>query len=165
MYDVHSRAAEISSCKAFRYTLTRELSAAPINTALFALLNPSTANASEDDPTCIRCMGFGWSWGYERVVLVNTNPYRSTDPHDVVIPDEAVLTVNDEYVRVAATNADLIVCAWGANVDIELADRTVNVLRSVGKRLHHMGLTKGGQPTHPLYLHSRTKPKPWELAA
>ena len=162
---VYLRSAEISPCEKYRYVLTRELSADPKQTVLFALLNPSTADSETDDPTCSRCIGFTWFWGYERTVIVNTNPDRNTDPKLADEPPEPVLIINDEFARVAAANADLIVCAWGANAKPELAERLIGILETSGKQLHHMGLTRSGIPSHPLYLHSRTQPKPWEERA
>lgn len=48
--------AILSDCGRFRYALTRRWADGP--TALFIMLNPSTADACADDPTIRRCIGF-----------------------------------------------------------------------------------------------------------
>ena len=52
--------AIISPCGAYRYLLKRQAeSMAPMkSTALFIMFNPSTADATLDDPTVRRCRGF-----------------------------------------------------------------------------------------------------------
>lgn len=42
--------AVISSCGKYRYVLTRQLGSGS-KTATFIMLNPSTADATQDDPT------------------------------------------------------------------------------------------------------------------
>jgi hypothetical protein len=48
--------ATISPCGKYRYWLERKWG--PGTPQVFVMLNPSTADASEDDPTIRRCMGF-----------------------------------------------------------------------------------------------------------
>ena len=52
----HKKAANISPCGRYRYTLSRTWGdARPL---AFVMLNPSTADANVDDPTIRRCIGF-----------------------------------------------------------------------------------------------------------
>ena len=55
--------ALFSPCQRFRYTLTRTWDETKSGVA-FICLNPSTATATEDDPTIRRCIGFAKTWGY-----------------------------------------------------------------------------------------------------
>ncbi len=56
MSDGYVKSATISDCGTYRYHLAREWSTGkPI---LFVMLNPSTADAGEDDPTIRKCLGF-----------------------------------------------------------------------------------------------------------
>jgi hypothetical protein len=55
--------AKISECGQYRYWLRRPATCKPeVGTALFCMLNPSTADATKDDPTIRRCRGFSESW-------------------------------------------------------------------------------------------------------
>lgn len=38
-------------------------------------------------------------------------------------------------------------------------------IQDAGKTLHHLGLTEGGYPKHPLYLSASTAPEAWPLKA
>lgn len=50
--------ADISLCGRYRYRLTRTLTG-PGMPLVFVMLNPSVGDASIDDPTIRRCIGFG----------------------------------------------------------------------------------------------------------
>ena len=54
--------AVISACGKYRYVLTRQVRPGP-KIATFIMLNPSTADATQDDPTIRRCIGFARQWG------------------------------------------------------------------------------------------------------
>src|SRR5438045_2493886 len=75
----------------------------------FVMLNPSTADDTNDDPTIRRCKGFAASWGFSDLIVVNTNPMRSTNPKRTPEPTEFDLQENDEYLRRAAFWAELVV--------------------------------------------------------
>lgn len=47
---------------------------------VWVMLNPSTADGREDDPTIRRCIGFSKLWGYGSLVVLNLYSYRATDP-------------------------------------------------------------------------------------
>lgn len=125
----------------------------------FIMLNPSTADDANDDPTIRRCIGFSKSWGYGGLIVVNTNPMRSTNPRRTPEPTEFDLRDNDEHLRRAAFWAEKIVCAWGSHVRAEYEQRALDVLAEYA--LHHLGLTKAGKPRHPLYLRGDLQPTEW----
>ena len=82
--------AEISRDGVYRYRLTRRLS--PGNrTVLFVGLNPSTADATHDDQTIKRCVGYARAWGYDVLLMGNLHAYRATDPIDQSYLQVAVL--------------------------------------------------------------------------
>jgi hypothetical protein len=63
----------------YRYHLSRSWeSSSPL--VAFVMLNPSTADAHQDDPTLRRCIGFAQRWGYGRRAGVNRCAYRATNP-------------------------------------------------------------------------------------
>lgn len=122
-------------------------------TVAFIMLNPSTGDAVEDDPTIRRCKGFAQSWGYTKLVVVNLFAYRSTNPDELRQIDDPVGRDNMIHVLGEAAAADMVVCAWGALGP--LRDQAVIVLQRLTARrivLHCLGRTKGGHPRHPLYV-------------
>jgi hypothetical protein len=125
---------------------------------LFVMLNPSTADGAQDDPTIRRCVAFAKSWGYDRMEVVNLFAYRATKP-DVILAmgdaDDPFGDRNTETVKYAAWDADVIVCAWGAHGGHLGQDETVRGwMEQRGKPLMALGFTAGGHPRHPLYVKS-----------
>ena len=147
-----------------RWTLTRVIGEDP-RELLFIMLNPSTADALEDDPTIRRCTGFAQTWGYGKLTVVNLFALRATDPK-LLKPAgeaEAIGGDNNGTIRAAARNADRVVCAWGANGSLFGRSEWLKfkVMETDGIDLYHLGLTAGGEPKHPLYLPADTKPVLW----
>lgn len=125
-------------------------------------LNPSTATATEDDPTIRRCVGYAKAWGYGGLVMTNLFAYRSTDPNNIPqnVPDGMTWGVgldNDRHLVEQAKAAGLVVLAWGAHRAV--GNRAVVVCQLLrGVPLHCLRLTKNGYPAHPLYLPKTLKP-------
>lgn len=161
------RDAVISDCSRYRYSLCRSW-APDVGTVLFVMLNPSTADAREDDPTIRRCIGFARSWGYGRIDVVNLFAWRATNPEELRGVADPIGPNNDGHILSNARAAKLVVCAWGAHGEIDGRDETVvRLLRSrvrVGGqpiKLHILGLTKGAAPRHPLYVRGDVQPERW----
>lgn len=111
--DVLKRAV-ISECTHYRYTLHRcwDESHYPL---VFCMLNPSKADASKDDPTIRRCMGFARSNGYGGIVVINLFAFRATKPTDIPADlQEAVGPGNADHIKDVIKGHDVVV-AWGAN--------------------------------------------------
>ena len=127
---------------------------------LFIMLNPSTADGEHDDPTIRRCVAFSKAWNYERLEVVNLFAHRATDPRALLAlshDDDPVGWQNSDYVTEAAVRAGIVICAWGAHGAHLGQDETV--LGWIGAtRRFALGLTRDGQPRHPLYLPSDAKP-------
>lgn len=141
--------AWISECGRYRYALWRfwdmGAEALPI-----LMLNPSTADASKDDPTIRRCVGFAKREGYGGIVVVNLFGWRATDPK--ALPTEAdAIGPDNEAIVAAITQRRPVLCAWGAFADAR-ARFVRNALESRGSTLLCLGKTKDGAPRHPLYV-------------
>jgi hypothetical protein len=156
-----NRNATLSDDGRYRYRLTRDWDASESRVA-FCMLNPSTADAEEDDPTIRRCIGFAQSWGYGGLVVVNLFAYRATNPLALAAVEDPVGPENDAHLSWVAGSADLIVAAWGVGGGLRGRDRAVKA-RWATRIVHHLGLTKAGHPRHPLYLPSATRPERWQL--
>lgn len=145
-------AAEISDCGRFRYALTRRWSDGP--TALFIMLNPSTADAAADDPTIRRCISFAKREGCGGLRVENLFAFRATDPDEMFRHAHTAVGAADRYIVEAIGSDDgPIIAAWGADRRAEERARYVtNYLIEGGARLMCLGKTKSGAPRHPLYV-------------
>lgn len=120
----------------------------------FVLINPSTADAFKPDPTVSNCVKFAQRWGAHVLEVVNLYTFRSPYPEDLdVTPPEdlGIDRVADLQIISACTGVHRVVAGWGnhghrhdrgAAVRRLLADHQIPLL--------HLGLTKHGNPTHPL---------------
>jgi hypothetical protein len=161
-------AATLSPCGRYRYTLHREWMLGE-GICLFVMLNPSTADASEDDPTIRRCIGFAQRWGYRELTVANLFALRSTDPEQLVDHPDPVGPDNDQWVERLATAADLCMVAWGAHPEAEKrAAAALERIRACAMEPHCLGITQEGHPRHPLYVKGTAEPvayDPMERAA
>lgn len=158
------RDAELSGCGKYRYNLTR-VWGEDNSRCCWIMLNPSTADAMKDDPTIRRCLDFSIRWGYASMEVVNLFAMRATHPRDLFdVTSPTGGEPNDVAIRRAVKRSDIVVCAWGAQADRVQAGRArsvVAMLRALQVKPMHLGLTKGGQPKHPLYLPTSTMPTVW----
>lgn len=153
--------AIISKCGNYRYTLTRELSKEP-RIVVFIMLNPSTADATQDDPTIRRCIGFAKALHCGRMIVLNLYAYRATNPRDLAFVADPIGPENDNYLTKIKTLAGkpLVIAAWGANGKHFERSKQVMALLD-GIKVHCLGLTDEGRPRHPLYLPAKTKLMPY----
>jgi hypothetical protein len=143
--------AIISDCGQYRYLLTRE--GEPSGFPLpFLMLNPSTADASLDDPTIRRCRGFATANGYGGILVANLYALRSTDPSGLWTHADPVGPENDHWLTNLAVCEPFIVCAWGTNAKPDRVRHVVDLMKGHGVRLVCLGTTKDGHPRHPLYV-------------
>ena len=151
-----TRWAAITDCGRYRYALGRHWDEA-LPPVVFIGLNPSTADAEQDDPTIRRCIGFAKAWGFGGLVMLNLFAYRATQPADMMAAADPVGPQSDHYLTTLASRAT-VVAAWGANGTFRQRGEAV---RAMLPRLHYLRLTKGGQPQHPLYLPGDLRPVLW----
>lgn len=90
--------AVFSPCQRYRYWLERRFSEGD-GTAVFVMLNPSTATAETNDPTIRRCIGFARSWGCDYLVVVNIFAFRATDPKVMKAEADPVGSDNDRHLQ------------------------------------------------------------------
>lgn len=129
----------------------------------FVMLNPSTADARQDDPTIRRCVGFARREGFEGLGVWNLYAYRATKPAELWRVDDPVGEENDRRLRNllewAAGVGVPVVAAWGTNAKPE---RVRAVLDMPGAHnLRCLGTTAAGAPRHPLYVPADTPLTPY----
>mgnify|MGYP006279470555 CR=1 FL=1 len=153
--------AVYSDCERYRYTLTREWAPGQ-GRLLCVMLNPSTATELQNDPTVERCERRARALGYGAFRVCNIFAYRATDPKVMRAVADPVGPDNDAAIVESAGWADRVLCAWGSHgAHLGRGAEVAALLRATGRPLCHLGLTKGGQPRHPLYIGYATQPCDW----
>lgn len=153
--------AVFSDCRTYRYALWRETGRLGAEgTVLFVMLNPSTADEVENDPTVRRCIGFAGDWGFARLAVANAYAYRATDPAELRRVDDPVGPDNDEWLDRLASQAHAVIAAWGAHIDPERERRVIELVEFQAGTMRCLGQTQALHPRHPLYLAADTKREP-----
>ena len=173
------RGAAFSSCGKYRYLLWREWAGTRTSknwqtfaedptyygeakSLVFAMLNPSTADGNDDDPTIRPCVRLASYHGYLRIEVVNLFAYRATDPRALL-----ALTHNDDPVGVdnqrywQERNDDFVVCAWGNHGTYLDQDQTALGWVYTTSKLRCLGLNKSRAPKHPLFVRKDTPLLPY----
>lgn len=112
----------------YRWEMRRAWGAGPC--IHWNLLNPSEANAQQDDPTTRRMMGFSFRWGFGSMVVTNVYPFITPNPAALAVwrkrlhaareDDRGVRDAwfsNMEVVCRIVRSVDTHVAAWGAGAD------------------------------------------------
>lgn len=152
------RSATFSEDRRKRFSLVRDWRdeiGAPDRTILWVMLNPSIAGEEADDPTIRKTIGFARRWGYGRNIVVNLNPWISTDPWGLPLWEGRAHCENFSHVERWANETDIIVAAWGT--------QPKDILRTIAfpeliyqfrlvteeRLVYCIGLTASGAPKHP----------------
>ena len=154
------RGALFSEDRVYRYTLTRVWDMDGPRMC-WLLLNPSTADEKQDDPTIRRCIAFAKAWGYGGWDLVNLFAYRSTNPDVLPRVPDPFGPLNLEHIAATTRVAPLVVCGWGRKAPFDHDQRVLAMLRQYGRTLHCLGLNGDQSPKHPLYLRGDLTPQPF----
>jgi hypothetical protein len=149
--------ADISKDGRYRYWLSRRLSMGE-RTVVFVGLNPSTADAEQDDPTIRRCVGFARLWGFDWLLMGNLYAYRSTDPQVLLRIDHPLGPMNQDALKWMTQRAELVVAAWGRCRLTPDADTISRSILALG-HTRCLGRNKDGSPKHPLYVPAATELK------
>lgn len=153
--------AFFNESRTHRYRLWRywgDPTARPCN---FIMLNPSTADEVDNDPTVERCERRARSWGYAGLVVTNIFGVRATDPKDMKAALDPVGILNDREIYGVAGMSDIVICAWGNHGAFQRRSAAVcDLLRGIP--LYYLHLTKAGEPAHPLYLPYSLTPVRWK---
>jgi hypothetical protein len=160
--------AILSADGAHRYRLWR--SWGPGHRLGFIMLNPSTADATEDDPTIRKCRGFAERLGYKGIDVVNLFSYRATKPADLKAagwPDGGAENIRHiaAVMYEASVRGEPVVCAWGAHARAPQArGRASIIMRSATVervQLKALRMLADGIPEHPLMLPYECVPSPF----
>ena len=150
--------ALFSTCRRWRYLLWRQWDKT-LPVANFLMLNPSTADEVQLDPSCTRARVYAERWGYGSLIVTNLFGWRATDPQDMKAAREPVGRGNDRAILQAAREAAIVVCAWGNHgAHLERSGKVLTQLKKARIPLHALRINGAGEPAHPLYLPGNLAP-------
>jgi hypothetical protein len=148
--------------KTYRYRLSRTWGSSGTH-ATWIMLNPSTADALEDDPTIRRCTAFTKAWGLDGLIVVNLFALCATDPRELAGHPDPVGPVNDRFIGEALHPWSVVVAAWGAHrLATQRAARVMEIIAGRAGGAACLGVTRGGYPKHPLYVPAATELSTYE---
>ena len=152
--------AVFSPCKQYRYRLWRTWGEEP--PAVFVMLNPSTADEIDNDPTVERCERRARTGGYGGLRVANIFAFRSTDPSFLYGHSDPVGPDNDAAILESISGAGIVICAWGGHGNLnDRGQKVLALIRKAGATPHYLVLNQDGTPKHPLYVGYDVKPIPW----
>jgi len=123
------------------------------------MLNPSTADATKDDPTIRRCISFARREKATHLIVLNLFALRSTNPEALKTAEDPIGPDNDKHLQeFLVDDISWKVAAWGSHPFAK--ERAKDVTRRFGP-FHCLGKTKDGSPRHPLYVKSDAPLKEW----
>lgn len=158
--------AVISKCGKYRYRLERHGHSLYGATAII-MVNPSTADATQDDATIRKLMGFGERNKWGKLIIGNLFAYRATDVRDLGKAVDPIGPENDDHLIHILAECDQVICAWGpiAKQPKAWRNRFLNVLTLIdGAGLDPLCIgptAMCGHPKHPLMLPYSSAIMPW----
>lgn len=151
--------AEYSSDNVYRWSYERRW--APGGTLCWVGLNPGTGDRdSGPRPTLRKVVGWARREGCSAVTVVNLFSYRSTDPKALRRQDvDIVGERTDDTILSVAADAQVILVAWGG--DKIVRRRSAGVINMLDEPVC-VGVTKNGEPRHPLFVPTSTQFTPYQ---
>lgn len=151
LFEIVDRGATFSGSRLWRYRLWRIWDLAkPV--LVFVMLNPSTADEDENDPTVERCERRARREGFGGVAVYNVFAFVATDPRELKTTIDPVGPLGTQCLRQLPLlyGHRRVVCAWGRHAGARGLE--VASILSQHSELWCLGLNRDGSPKHPLYL-------------
>lgn len=142
------KGAIFSDCGKYRYSLWRIWQPRkPL--LMFIGLNPSTAGALNDDPTITRVTARAAKNDFGGILAANLYALVSTDPGLLLTDPEPIGVETDYFLEQMIRLSKFQLCAWGA---FAAAIVRAPKVYSMATNPICLGITKSGEPEHPLYI-------------
>jgi hypothetical protein len=154
----HRGGAWLDPGRRYRYLLWRAWGDAG-RFALFILLNPSTAEQDTNDPTVERCERRARALGFDGLLVANLFALRSTHPCSLRLEPAPMGPRNGAAIALAQQLAAQTICGWGAHGCCRRRGQAL--CERLRRPIYHLGLTRDGQPRHPLYVPYSVQPRIW----
>lgn len=152
-----TNSAVLSDDGLHRFRLDRQIGTGQIK-FMFIGVNPSTADATVNDQTVKKWVGFSSQWGAEKFSVANLFTWRATDVKQLNKYHEINREFHSDFhMKMMLSESDVIVPCWGRRDKIADRHRSrIDVVKKmileVNKPVKCFGLTKNGDPKHPLML-------------
>lgn len=162
-----SGSAVISECGHYRYRLERHaIPGGGAGCVAWIMVNPSTADASADDATIRKVLGFSSRLGFGWLIVGNVFAFRSTDIKGLATAVDPIGPENADHLRAIMREAQTVIVAWGPVSKVPKQhrarfQRVVRIAEELGVTLHCLGTALDGHPRHPLMLAYDTPLTPW----
>ena len=154
---------EFSADRLYRYSLTRRLADDKQKLMVCIGLNPSTADELIDDRTVRRLAELAHRDGLGTFTMLNLFAYRATDPRDMLRQADPIGVRNVMTLFLFARPADRIVLCWGNHGShLGRSAQVLEMLRPYADKLYCFGVTKSGEPRHPVRMAKNTPLVKWE---
>jgi hypothetical protein len=160
------RSALLSDCGQYRLRLERAIGAGKVAAGI--MVNPSTADAHDDDQTINKWYGFSRRLGFGRFIIGNKFAYRAADVRELRGIEDPIGPENDKHLEQIMRDADVHIVAWGplSKLPKALRSRWVDIVAiadRVGCPLYCWGTAQDGHPRHPLMLAYSTPLVRWPI--
>lgn len=161
----NGNSAILSPCGLYRYRLERHIGEGK-KTAAVIMVNPSTADAEQDDATIRKLKEFCRRLDMGRLIVGNLFAYRATDVRELRVVAAPCGPDSNKHLEAMLYEADLCIVGWGAlsKLPTVLHWRWRDVVRTakhLGVTLHCWGVCSDGHPRHPLMLAYSTPLEVW----
>jgi hypothetical protein len=152
--------ADYSADGVYRWSVERRW--APGASLCWVGLNPGMGDHDHGPrPTLNRVVSWAKREGCSAVVVVNLFSFRSTDPRALRATSiDVVGELTDAAIVAASSDARVTLAAWGA--DKAVGTRSAAVLKLLRNPVC-AGVTKNGEPRHPLYVAQSTPLVPYSV--
>lgn len=129
------------------------------------MLNPSTADEYRNDPTIARVIRRAATLGFGSVIIGNIAAYRATFPRDMLAAADPIGPSNKRrlgaIMREARERRGQVMVGWGNHAKPQWVREVVRIAVHVGVKLYCLGVTKDGNPLHPLHVAYSVKLRRW----
>ena len=166
-----------SECRSYRWILKRELEKGE-KTVVFIGLNPSEGNTFNNDSTITRIINFGSRWNYKNLYIINLfgliskSPTQLSKSKDPIGQNNDLITLTSLLFWQENNNCDLWL-GWGDKGQLKGRDtEVIKLIKNISnmssnknnysKPILSLGLTKKGNPRHPLYMPNESFLRPFD---
>ncbi len=143
----------------YRYAFARRWAKGPL--VFWVGVNPAKGDTEKRRrPTLERCIGWSRTWNAGGLMFGNLFAGRHNKPRGLLAMKDPVGVHNDHAIIAMSKAANRTIAAWGGGT--RGRGRVIQIAPLL-KQPQCLGVTKSGQPRHPLYVRSDTQTESWPI--
>jgi hypothetical protein len=147
--------ADISKDKKYRFSLWRIWDESK-DIVLFIGLNPSNADETNDDPTIKKLITLCGNWGVGGFYIANLFAFITSNPKELLNAGDPIGSLNDSKIQELSEKCSRTIFMWGNHGVLMNRNKIVSARF---KSPYCIGITKKGNPIHPLYQNGHSELK------